>query len=303
MAAYRALRERYSFTELCLTPELALEVTLQPVRAFDVDAAILFSDILFPLNVLGITPCFEAKNGFHLTGPLWTELHRPTDLAAALQERICGVYTAVSMAVSNLDRPLIGFSGAPWTLAAFLIEGGSSRDFTSARAALGSPQLKTLMRTLEELVIEHLRLQIQAGCHAIQIFDSRVDLLPDSALEEYSFEPFRRIASRVPPCPILFYKAQASRYPRVPGIALSFDSSVDISTVRTSLPPPTAIQGNLDPRCLLGPRDELATRVRRICNAMRGDTGFIFNVSHGILPETNEEAVRCLVETIRESGP
>lgn len=357
MASYQALRKRYSFTELCLTPELAAEVTLQPIQAFDFDAAILFSDILFPLKVLGVTPCFEEKEGLRLNGPVWTELSGPTDLAAALKESIGGVYTAASMLVQGLDRPLIGFSGAPWTLAAFLIEGGTSQDFRKARAALQSPQLKSLMKLLEDLVVAHLKLQIEAGCHAIQIFDSRVDLLPPSAVEEYSFAPFRRIVSRlytnetknrnfanaeshrfdsektspllfignvfseskmgfsakaktdsssrlcIPPCPVIFYKARASEYPLVEGTALSFDTSVDLSMVRARLPSSTAIQGNLDPHLLLGPRQELIRQVRQICYSMQEDKGFIFNLANGILPGTDEGAVQCLVETIRETTP
>jgi uroporphyrinogen decarboxylase len=282
-------------------PELAVEVTLQPIQAFDFDAAILFSDILFPLKVLGITPCFEEKEGLRLNGPVWTELSCPTDLAAALKESIGSVYTAASMLVQNLDRPLIGFSGAPWTLAAFLIEGGSSQDFRKARAALQSPRFKRLISLLEDLIVAHLKLQIEAGCHAIQIFDSRVDFLPHSAVEEYSFAPFRRIVSRLPPCPVIFYKARASGYPLVERTALSFDTSVDLSMVRQTLPHSTAIQGNLDPHLLLGPREELIRHVRQICYSMQEDKGFIFNLANGILPGTDEGAVQCLVETIREA--
>lgn len=301
MASYQALRKRYSFTDLCLTPELAVEVTLQPIKTFDFDAAILFSDILFPLKVLGVTPCFEEKDGLQLIGPDWTKLCRPTDLAGALKESIGSVYTAAAILAPSLDRPLIGFSGAPWTLAAFLIEGGSSQEFCKARAALESPYFKRLMGLLEDLVIEHIRLQIQAGCHAIQIFDSRIDALPISAREEYSFAPFRRIINRLPPCPVIFYKASASGYPLVNGTALSFDTSVDLSTLRSVLPRSTAIQGNLDPRLLLGPREELIFQVRHICRSMQEDKGFIFNLANGILPGTDEGAVQCLVETIRTS--
>ena len=302
MAAYRSLRKSYSFDELCLIPELAVNVTLQPIRAFDFDAAILFSDILLPLKALGIHPSFEAPDGPKLSGPPWTQIARPVNMAASLMETIGGVYTAAQMLVEQLDRPLIGFSGAPWTLAAFIIEGGSSKEFRKAKAAIGTPHLAVLMKILEDLAVEHLKLQIQAGCRVLQIFDSRVDLLPPSAVEEYSFAPFERIASRRPSCPLIFYKARAGQYPQAGGAALSFDDSVDIAKIRSSLPPSTPVQGNLNPHWLMRPRDELVSEVRRICDPLKGDPGFIFNVSQGILPETSEEAVQWLVDAVREKA-
>ena len=279
MAAYRKLKERYSFLELCLIPELAVEVTLQPIQAFDFDAAILFSDILLPLKAIGLEPSFEGPGGPKLTGPTWTELCFPSDLAAALKESIGGVYTAASMLASHLDRPLIGFSGAPWTLASYM----------------GAPFSLSLIKSLEDLVVEHINLQIQAGCRAIQIFDSRIDLLPPDLKAEYSFQPFQRIVRRLAPCPVIFYKAQVGQYPE--GTALSCDASIDLPQMRQLLGPSVPLQGNLDPRWLLNP--QLATKVHRICRSMEEDRGFIFNLSHGILPQTDEAAVRCLVDAVR----
>jgi uroporphyrinogen decarboxylase len=299
MAAYKKVKDRFSFAQLCLTPELAVEVTLQPLQAFDFDAAILFSDILFPLEALGIHPSFETERGPKLSGCAWEGLLPPADLSSALIETIGGTYTAASMLSSHLDRPLIGFSGAPWTLAAFIVEGGAPKGAQKTLSALSGPLFASLMRTLEDLVVEHVKLQIRAGCHAIQIFDSCVDLLPQSLVEKYSFLPFQRIVSRLPPCPIIFYKARKDLYPKGSKAALSFDDSIDISLIRPHLSPSTAIQGNLDPQWLLKPREELAAEVRRICDSMKGDQGFIFNVARGILPQTSEEAVRCLVDTVK----
>ena len=297
MAAYRRLRERYSFEELCCTPGLAAEVTLQPIQAFNFDAAILFSDILLPLKALSIRPSFEGREGPKLFGPPWTQVRRPADLSGSLMEAIGNVYSAAQILVGQLDRPLIGFSGAPWTLAAFIIEGGSSKEFRKAKAAIGTPELDRLISLLEDLVVEHLRLQVQAGCRVLQVFDSCVDLLAPSATEQYSFKPFERILRRLPPCPIIFYKARAGQYPS--GAALSFDDSVDLSKMRPLLPPSTTIQGNLDPHWLLQPKEKLVAQVRRICDPMKTDPGFIFNLSRGILPETSEEAVQWLVDAVR----
>ena len=310
MGAYRRLKERHSFTQLCLTPELVVEVTLQPVAAFDVDAAILFSDILFPLMVFGIDPVFEDGHRPHLTGPSWDTLHPPVDFGAALREKLFQVYEAAAILSSTLDRPLIGFAAAPWTLAAFLLEGGASSSWTHAKnqAFSPSPAFLQLIRWLEELSVAHLNCQIQAGCDAIQIFDSLAPLLPASSFCALSADPIRRIVEQLPPTNVIVSTASSSTLaPLVQTAggtlsAISCDSSVDLATVRKVVPAHIAVQGNLDPTFLLTSSETLVHELRRICHAMRGDPGFIFNLSKGVPPNTDESIVRLLIETVRERG-
>ena len=205
MSSYRKLKESYSFQDLCLIPELAAQVTLQPIETFDFDAAILFSDILLPLIAIGVTTIFRDGQGPLLVGPGWERVCPPFDMTSALQETIPGVYQAATLLSASLDRPLIGFSGAPWTLAAYLIEGEASTTWPKTRAALQQhpKHVLKLVRSLEEMVVSHLTLQIQAGVDAIQLFDSRSSLLPDPLFQEFSVQPILRIIRRLPTCPAI----------------------------------------------------------------------------------------------------
>ena len=302
MAAYRKLREKYSFEQLCLIPELAAEVTLQPIQAFDVDAAILFSDILFPLTLFGVELSFDPKPV--LVSQPWLTLQPPRDITSALQERLSGIYEATQMLSTQLDRPLIGFAGAPWTLAAFLIEGGASQNWERAQQAIRyQPTLfRALLLGLEEIVIAHLTLQIQAGCHAVQLFDSLSHLVPDEHLHDLVIGPLQRICQRIPPCPFIYYKA-SKRFLKDclqnrPAFGLSLDETVDITSIRSSIPPSIALQGNLDPALLLSPT--LPDAVRRIRESLSNDPGFIFNLSQGIPPSTPESIIHTLVQLLRK---
>jgi uroporphyrinogen decarboxylase len=301
MSSYRKLREQYSFHDLCLIPELAARVTLQPIEAFDFDAAILFSDILLPLIAIGVETIFRDEKGPLLTGPAWESLHPPTDMSVELQKGLSGVYQAAALVSQTLDRPLIGFSGAPWTLAAYLIEGESSTAWPKTLTALRHmPQrIHTLIRILEELVVSHLTLQIQAGVGAIQLFDSHSSLLPTSLFQEFSVHPILRIIRRLPPCPAIIYKTNALTAPLYAPFAVSCDETVDLATLRSALPS-SAIQGNLNLKLLTGPKELLLQEIRHICSCMRNDKGFIFNLSGGIPSQTTEETIRLLVETVRE---
>lgn len=304
MASYRSLRAQYSFHDLCLTPELAARVTCLPIEAFDFDAAILFSDILLPLMALGVHTVFREQKGPQLISQGWATLRPPVDSTSALQETIPGVYRAASLLCHSLDRPLIGFSGAPWTLAAYLIEEEASVSWPKTLNAVltNLQEVKTLILALEEMVVAHLTLQIQAGVSAIQIFDSHAAILPDDKVEELSIQPILRIIRRLPTCPIIVYKVtdRTAHFFTSGPAALSCDSSVDISSLRASIAPSIALQGNLDPQLLLGSKEILLQKVRHICSCMREDKGFIFNLSGGVPPQTDEETIRLLIATVRE---
>jgi uroporphyrinogen decarboxylase len=217
------------------------------------------------------------------------------------------VYQAATMLSSSLDRPLIGFSGAPWTLAAYVIEGESSKEWPKTHAALRNhpPHVQKLISALEELVIAHLSLQIEAGVDAVQIFDSQSSLLPPSLFQEFAILPLQRIVRQLPPCPVIIYTANATTaplYARTISVGgVSCDNSVDMTTLRTLLPSSVALQGNLNPQLLLGDTRVLTNEIRRICDCMRKDTGFIFNLSGGVPPQTEEKTIRLLVETVREN--
>jgi uroporphyrinogen decarboxylase len=302
MSSYRKLKESYSFHDLCLIPELTTQVTLQPIEAFDFDAAILFSDILLPLIAIGITTIFRDGKGPLLIGPGWERVLSPPDISSILQETISGVYQAAALLSASLDRPLIGFSGAPWTLAAYLIEGEASTTWPKTRAALqhNSKRVHALVRSLEEIVVSHLTLQIQAGVDAIQLFDSRSSLLPDLLFQEFSVQPILRIVRRLPTCPTIIYTANALTAALYAPSAISCDETVDMAALRSTIAPSVAIQGNLNPKFLIGPKSLLIQEIRHICGCMRNDKGFIFNLSSGVLPQTEEEAIHSLVETVRE---
>ncbi len=304
MSSYRALRKRFSFHDLCLIPELAVQVTLQPVEAFDVDAAILFSDILFPLITLGVQTVFRDSGGPLLIGPGIDALAHPFDITSALQETIPGVYQAAALLSSSLDRPLIGFSGAPWTLAAYLIEGEASKTWPKTQAALKNQpaMVHNLVCSLEDLVVSHLTLQIQAGVQAVQLFDSHSSLLPHSLFDRLSVQPLLRIIRRLPPCPAIIYRANTETAPLyLPSTAaLSCDETVDLTFIRSLVPSSIALQGNLNPILLLGDKEQLVDKIRQICSCMRNDRGFIFNLSGGVPPQTEEETIHLLVETVRE---
>jgi uroporphyrinogen decarboxylase len=332
MESYRKLRERYSFHELCCIPELAARVTLQPIKTFDFDAAILFSDILLPLIAVGIKTIFRDEQGPLLIGPSWEEIRLPSEISPLLEEALPGVYQAAALLSQSLDRPLIGFSGAPWTLAAYLIEKEHAPTWPKASAALlrKPAAVHTLIHMLEDVVVSHLTLQIKAGVHAVQLFDSHSSLIPPSLFQEIAVLPVCRIMRRLPPCPVIIYKADLqtgllylssllpnpqdntptsetmavplhhSAASKLSAVALSFDDTTKMADLRLALPQKAAIQGNLDPKLLGGPKELLMHEIRQICSCMRTDKGFIFNLSGGIPPNTDEETIHRLVEIVRE---
>jgi uroporphyrinogen decarboxylase len=299
MPSYQALRSKYSFEQLCLTPELAVAITLQPIHEFDVDAAILFSDILFPLRLFGIDLSFEPKPV--LSGQNWKHLKAPKDPLAALNELFPGIYQATRELVASLDRPLIGFAGAPWTLAAFLMEHGASSSWDKAILSIQTDKAKllSLIASLEDIIVAHLTLQIEAGCHAVQLFDSLSHLVPEEHLNDLIIKPMQRIHKRLPACPFIYYKSSKTLLPYLiqEPIALSFDETVDIVHIRNKVPTHIAIQGNLDPALLTSA--DLPTAVNRICTEMRLDHAFIFNLSRGIPPTTPVSTIHNLLDLIR----
>ena len=308
---YRALRARAAdFLSFCYDPALAAEATLQPIRRFGMDGAILFSDILVVPHALGMGVAFVDGEG-----PKLDALAAPADLSRLRggdsTPRLAPVYEALARVRAELpaDAALIGFAGAPWTLAAYMIEGGGSRDFLRARRWIhGAPEaFSRLVEILEAAVARHLIAQIRAGAEAVQIFDSWAGVLPPDSFERWCVAPVARIAAAVRrKCPA----ARIIGFPRGAGLALggyAERAGVDAVSLDTSVPPAlatqavrsgVALQGNLDPALLaVGGRamTDAATALRR---AFEGRP-WIFNLGHGVLPETPPEHVAALAAALR----
>jgi len=305
---YRALKEKHSFLELVQTPELAAEVTLQPIRRFDFDAAILFSDILVVAEAMGQGYHFREKGGVEMDFALRTaeDIHRLKP--EAVVERLQYVATALPMIKSalGLRTALLGFAGSPWTLANFMLEGGSAKEYTAAkRLFFTDPDLfELLSEKLARAVIAFLQLQIDSGVDAIQIFDSLAGVLPGNAYESASARWIRQIVSElkgnVPV--IVFAKGCHSNWGALVDTGahvLGIDWTIRLSDLRARVPASIAIQGNLDPFLLTTAPQIVAAETRTILNEMRHRDGFIFNLGHGVPPNAKLENLEALVATVR----
>ena len=308
---YRDVRSRSkNFLDFCYSPELAIEATLQPVTRFGMDAAILFSDILVIPDALGQTVQFQQGEG-----PVLHALRGDDDLARLnmdrLSEHLQPVYTALGGVREKLDptRALIGFAGAPWTIATYMIEGRGSRDHALSRLwAYQHPErMDRLIDLLVEAVSRHLVAQLEAGADIVQIFDSWAGVLPDSLLEKLCIEPTARIVGRVrearPDALIIgFPRGIGDRYPayqEATGVnVVGLDTSVSVRGLGKALQVNGPVQGNLDPIALLAGGDALEREVMAILEVL-GHGPFIFNLGHGILKETPIPHVTRLVEIVR----
>lgn len=308
---YRELRSRTGgFLDLCYTPELASKVTLQPIRRFGFDAAILFSDILVVPHRLGQKVEFRENEGPVLE-PIRTETDLSSLSAEGLRDRLAPVYETVRRVKNDLppETALIGFAGAPWTVSTYMVEGGSSRDYRHVKGwALRAPdEFKRLIDLLIEATTDHLLAQADAGVDAIQIFDTWSSVVPAGLFDELCLRPVRTIATNFkavyPDIPIIaFPRGAGLQYPRFARIneidAISIDSAIPPEWARRELQTSAAIQGNLDPIALLEGGAIMRAETMRILEEMsRGP--FVFNLGHGILPATPPEHVAELVNIVR----
>ncbi len=309
---YRALRQGVgSFLELCYAPHLAAEDTLQPVRRFGFDAAILFSDILVVPHALGVEVEFVEGKGPSLA-PVNDEAGVASLAPERTEERLGPVYETVQRVRDALPDgvALIGFAGAPWTVAAYMVEGGTSSDFMKARRwAVGDPQgFGALIECLVEATATHLCRQVASGAEALQIFESHAGLLGEEAFERWVVAPtaeiVRRVRTAFPEVPIIGFPRGAGllceRYLAATGVtALSLDSTVPLAWAGR-LQEQVPVQGNLDPACLLAGGAALESAVRRRLGALGGGP-FIFNLGHGIDKETPVGHVEALVTMVRNA--
>lgn len=310
MSEYRALRERYSLLELCRTPELATQVTMQPVDRIEVDAAILFSDLLLPLEPMGLPFDFIKGEGPQLERPINT----PADIDALRdfepRESLSHVLDAIRMIQRELGGrvPLIGFAGAPFTLASYAIEGGHSNNFAKTKSLMyGHPHAwHRLCERLSTMVGDYLLAQIEAGVDVVQVFDSWVGMLSASDYREFVLPHTRRIfdtiGGRVPT--IHFGTGTATLLEllrEAGGDVIGVDWRIPIDEAWTRIGPDHAVQGNLDPTLLLGPTARLLASAEDVLQRVGGRPGHIFNLGHGILPSTPVEHVQMLAHYVHRA--
>lgn len=307
---YRAVREGIgSFLDLCYTPEKAVEVTLQPVTRFGMDAAIIFSDILVIPHALGMDVGFVNGEGPRLT-PL-THIEGVKALSGDVETFLAPVYEAIRQTREKLseDKSLIGFSGAPWTLACYMLEGQGGGDFEAARRALYvKPELVlVLVDVLVDAISRHLIAQVQAGADAVQLFDSWAGVVPAEWQQAMILSPTQRIVQKVkqvfPHIPIIgFPRGQGvmlGEYVEKTGVSgVSIDTATSLAHVLKVVPERCVIQGNLDPLLLATDMEKAIETAKKIIKQMQGRR-FIFNLGHGVVPDTPVEHVAALAKALK----
>lgn len=304
---YRALRDKHDFLTLCHRPELAAEVTLLPIQRFGMDAAILFCDILVIPEALGVGLTFEEKKGPIIARPLNTIADADSLPMPDIREKLNYVSEAIRLLLPQLKVPLIGFCGAPFTVASYLIEGGSSKDLKKTKQWL-MQHPESFHRLLEHITtctIEYLKMQIDAGVHALQIFDSWAHVLGHVQFRSFSLFYMEKIlnAIRKYNVPVILFCRGSSVFAQQMAEAapagISIDWQADITQMRRSVGNNIALQGNLDPDVLYADKHIIRTETNRILKGMHQDKGFIFNLGHGIHPDIPLESVYTLVECVK----
>ena len=310
---YREIREKSAnFLDFCYSPSLAAEATLQPVRRFTTDGAIIFSDILVIPDALGQKVEFITGRGPVLE-PLGSASEIDLDVGK-LKEYLNPVYKTLSMVRASLDEEvaLIGFAGAPWTLACYMVEGGPSPDFGTLRAWTYERrgELEDLMDLLVEAISTHLIAQVEAGANVLQLFDSWAGILPEREFDRWSITPTAKIVRKVKEAcadvPIIGFPNRSGflykDYAAKSGVdGVSIDASVPLDWAARELQGRCAVQGNLDPYLLLAGGEALAEEVERILSVLGGGR-FIFNLGHGVLPKTPPAHVAAVADQVRAWG-
>jgi len=310
MPEYRAIRAKHTLLEICQQPELATEVTLQPLRTLGVDAAILFADILLPLMPMGIDLEFAAGEGPVIHNPIGSAHDVGSLRSVDPHDSLDHVLEAVRLIRCELDgaTPLIGFAGAPFTLASYLVEGGSSRNYVKTKRMMyGDPHAwHALMSKLARVVADYLVAQVEAGAQAVQLFDSWVGALSPDDYREYVLPYSKLILCEVQQAgapAIHFGTDTATLLPLIQeagGAVIGLDWRMPLDRAWETIGFDTAVQGNLDPVALFAPRAEIEKRVKIILDQAADRPGHIFNLGHGILPGTPVENVKAVVEMVHE---
>lgn len=309
---YREVRKNTkSFLDLCYTPEIAAEVTLQPIERFGFDASIIFSDILVIPHAMGVDLKYvEGK------GPILEKIDEESKIDSLktdkIKDNLSPVFDALRLVKSKLpeDKTLIGFAGAPWTIATYMVEGGGSKNFSEVKkfSAGNKKSFSKLIDILTDAISDHLINQIDAGAEVVQIFDSWAGVLSENDFTNWTINPTKKIVSKVkdkfPETPIIGFPKGAGinyeKFVKETGVdAVSIDYTIPLDWAAKNLQPHVCIQGNLDPFLLASEKEEMVLQVRRIIDVL-GNGPFIFNLGHGILPHTPIENVELLLREVRE---
>jgi uroporphyrinogen decarboxylase len=302
---YRALREGTAMLDSCFRPDMVTEITLQPVRRFGVDAAIFFSDIVVPLKAIGLDLDIVPGVGPVIAEPIRTaaDLDRLVPLEGAPE-----ISQAVQQLVGELgSTPLIGFAGAPFTLASYLVEGGPSKDQRRTKALMyGDPVLwNRLMERLADITLAFLRIQIDAGASAVQLFDSWVGALPAEDYRALVQPHSARILAGVADVPRIHFGVGTGELLHDMGQAgadvVGVDFRVPLDEAVRRIGPGKAVQGNLDPTLVFAPTSVVRTMTERVLDQAKGAEGHIFNLGHGVLPETDPDVLTRIVAHVHEA--
>ncbi|KUG26498.1 uroporphyrinogen iii decarboxylase [hydrocarbon metagenome] len=309
---YRAVREQADFLTMCKTPELATEVTIQPIDLIGVDAAILFSDILVIPEAMGMT--LEMHEG---KGPVFPKPIRSEEDAKELKSidptiDLKYVLDAVTLTKKELNNrvPLIGFSGSPWTLLTYMVEGRGSKNFSEVKKLIyNNPQLAhKLLSKISDTVAEYLSAKIEAGCNAVQIFDTWGGILTPDDFNEFSLQYIQSIVSNIKRTnePVIVF-AKGVHY-NIEGLVqtgadvIGLDWTMDLGEVRKLVGDKVALQGNLDPTKLYGNEDVIKNEAAKILQSFGKGSGHIFNLGHGILPDVPPANAKLLVDFVKEES-
>ncbi|MDF7806878.1 uroporphyrinogen decarboxylase [Pontiellaceae bacterium B12219] len=306
---YMKLKEGYKFTELVQNPELAAEVTLQPIRRFGYDAAVVFSDILVISEAMGAKYELLDQGGVKVDFALNSKADIDRLDPSRVLDHIGYTPEAIKLTRNELGNKhaIIGFAGSPWTLASFMVEGGSSRENLRSRAMLyNEPKLFfSLLEKITKATIVYIKAQIEAGADVIQIFDSQGGTLAPNLFWRYSGIWMQQIVDaiggKVPT--IVFARNVHHNWRKVVqtgGNVLGIDWSIDLRETADTIPADVAVQGNLDPALLIATPEAAAAEAVRICESMRGRDGFIFNLGHGVPPEANLETIQAITATVQK---
>lgn len=305
---YRAIRKKYDFLTMCKTPELAAEVTLQPIDRIGVDAAIIFADILLPLESMGLKLRFAQNEGPVIDNPVRSLRDAEQLKLIEAEEQLPYVMEALRIVRKELDGkvPLIGFAGAPFTLASYAIEGRGSRDYRICKTFMwNEPQAwRTLMDKLAEVTLNYLKAQVSAGAQALQLFDSWAGALSADDYREYALPYTKYILDGLRDCgvPVIHFANQTGTYLELireaGGDVIGIDWRVDLAEARRILGNDVAIQGNLDPMTLFAPPEIIEKKVASILEKNNWMPGHIFNLGHGINKETPVEHAIAFVEAV-----
>jgi len=305
---YRQLKEQYDFVTLVTTPELAAQVTMQPIYRFGFDAAIIFSDILVIPEALGQAYNFRGKGGIQMDFAVRTEEDLAKLQLARIHEHLQYVPRALELTRSMLgdETALIGFSGSPWTLATYMVEGGSSKSYEHVKGLIyqNSEMLHRLLELNTNAIIQYLQMQVDAGVDAVQIFDSWAGILAKDTYWQVSGRYIARIVEAISPkVPVIVFAKGAHVWladlKRMQAQVQGLDWTVSLDQFHNDLGGQTAVQGNLDPVIMSSIPEIVRSETLKLLDAMHGKPGHIFNLGHGILPSAKLECVETLVETVK----